>query len=642
MSVTSYNGKILRIDLSTKKASIEEKDWIFYRSLLGGRGIISHFLLNELPQGIDPLGKDNKLIFATSVMTGVPIPGFGRHSAGAKSPLTNGYGEAQAGGYWGAELKFAGYDAVIIEGQAAAPTYIWIHDAHIEFLDAGQIWGMEIADAKEAIINDVGEKKLRALLIGQAGENLVRFAGISSDLNHFHGRTGMGAVMGSKNLKAVAVRGTGKMDFADKEKLQEFARYFRDNYEENADNKAHAKYGTSPYYFNANAAGSLPTRNFRSGFFEGADTMGLEKMHELMKIKTDGCYGCTLRCKQVFEAEEPYKIDSRYGGPEYETIASFNSVVGVDNLYAAAKAHELCNKYGLDTVSTGVVVAFAMECFEHGLIDKAETGGIELSFGNEQAMLQMIDNIAWRKGFGDVLAEGTRRAAAKMGKGAEKYAMHVKGQEFAMAEPRAKFGVGLAYAVSPTGADHLQHEHDGAFDAALTGYSHDAEEASVFLQKAYPLGILEPVPSLDLGPEKVRLFTYLQHYWSLFDSLDLCIFTFAPVRTFSISQLPEMVKAATGWDTNLWELIKTGQRATTLTRCFNIKHGKTKEDDRLPDRLFEPLEDGPLQGSKMDRDEFERALPLYYEMMGWDRNTGIPTTGTLHELAIGWADQHVR
>lgn len=642
MSITSFNGKILRIDLSTNAVSVEEKDWVFYRTLVGGRGIISHYLLKELAKGVDPLGEDNKLIFTTSVMTGVPIPGFGRHSAGAKSPLTNGYGEAQAGGYWGAELKFAGYDAIILEGKSSKPVYVWINEGKVEIIDAQKIWGMEIADAKEAIIDDMGEKRLRALLIGTAGENLVRFAGISSDLNHFHGRTGLGAVMGSKNLKAVAVRGSGKLCFADKDRVQEFARYFRDNYEHNADNKSHAKYGTSPYYFNANAAGSLPTRNFKFGFFEGADTVGLEKMHELMKVRTDGCYGCTLRCKQVFQAEEPYKIDSRYGGPEYETIGSFNSMVGVDNLYAAAKGHELCNKYGLDTVSTGVVIAFAMECFEQGLIDKDDTGGLELAFGNEHAMLQTIENIASREGFGDVLAEGTQRAAEKIGKGAEKYAMHVKGQEFAMAEPRAKFGVGLAYAVSPTGADHLQHEHDGAFDPALTGYSHDAEDASVFLKNVYPIGILEPVPSLDLGPEKVRLFTYLQHYWSLFDSLGLCIFTFAPVRTYSISQLPDMVKAATGWDTSLWELMKVGERATTLTRCFNIKQGKTKKDDTLPDRLFEALEDGPLQGSKMDRGEFEKSLSLYYEMMGWDRDMGIPTEGRLYELAIGWANEHVR
>ena len=638
----SYNSKILRVDLSTYKISTIEKDWVFYRTYFGGRGIISYYLINEIPNDCDPFSPQNKLIFSTSVMTGIPVPGFGRHSAGAKSPLTGGYGESQAGGFWGAELKFAGFDAVIIEGKAKTPVYIWINDGKVEIRDAKKIWGMETADAKETIIEELGEKRLKALLIGIAGENLVRIAGISSDLNHYHGRTGLGAVMGSKNLKAVAVRGTGKLEFENKDKLIGFAKFFKENFIHSADNKGHSKYGTSPYYFNANTAGSLPTRNFRSGYFEGAEKMGLEKMHEELKIKTKGCYACSLKCKQVFSSKEPYKIDSRYGGPEYETIAAFNSTVGVDSLYAAAKAHEICNKYGLDTVSTGVVIAFAMECYENGILTKKDTGGMDLSFGNEESMLKLLEDIAHRNGIGDILAEGVEKAAKVFGKGAERFAMHVKGQEFAMAEPRAKFGVGLAYAVSPTGADHLQHEHDGAFDPVLTGYSHDVDEASVFLKHIYPIGIIEPVESLYLGPEKVRLFTYLQHYWSLFDSLDLCIFTFAPVRTFRINHLVEMVKAATGWETSLWELFKVGERATTMTRVFNIKHGKTRKDDKLPERMFEPIEGGALKGTKMDKKEFKDSLRLYYEMMGWDGNTGIPTTGRLHELAIGWADQHIK
>jgi len=241
-----YNKKILRINLSTKKVSLVEKDWVFYRTYFGGRGIISYFLINELSKDTDPLGPENKLIFSTSIMTGAPIPGFGRHSAGAKSPLTNGYGEAQAGGYWGAELKFAGYDALIIEGKAKDPVYIWINDGKVEIKDAGKLWGIEIADAKEKIIDEVGKKRLRALIIGVAGENMVRVAGISSDLNHYHGRTGLGAVMGSKNLKAIAVRGTKKPEFADKEKIVQLAQYFKENYRYNADNKAHSIYGTSP------------------------------------------------------------------------------------------------------------------------------------------------------------------------------------------------------------------------------------------------------------------------------------------------------------------------------------------------------------------------------------------------------------
>ncbi len=634
-----YNGKILRVDLTSGKVATEEKDRTFYRTYIGGRGIIAYFLLNEVPAGTDALGEANKLIFATSVMTGSPLPGFSRHSAGAKSPLTGLFGESQAGGYWGVELKFAGYDALIVEGKADKPVYIWINDGKVEIRDASRLRGMDTADAKEALIEELGEKRLKSLIIGKAGENLVRIAGIASDVTHYHGRTGMGAVMGSKNLKAIAVRGTGKPEFADAATLKKLARWFADNYEDNADNSAHHKYGTSPYYFNANVAGSLVTRNFDSGHFEGADDVGLEKMHELLKIKTHGCYACPIRCKQVFQADKPYKIDPRYGGPEFETIASFNSACGVNDKYVAAKAHELCNRYGLDTVSTGVAIAFAMECYENGILTKEDTDGVELKFGNADAMLDMIERIASREGLGDTLAEGVKRAAAKIGKGAEKYAMHVKGQEFAMAEPRAKFGVGLAYAVSPTGADHLQHEHDGAFDPALTGYSHDAEEAGVFLQGIYPLGILEPVESLYLGPEKVRLFFYLQNYWSLFDTLDLCIFVFKPVRTFKIPQLVDMVSAVTGWETSLWELMKVGERATTMARCFNVIHGATREDDTLPDRMFEPLKGGPLAGKKMDREEFERSLPLYYEMMGWDRDTGIPTEGKLYELGIGWLSE---
>jgi len=637
-----YNGKMVRVSLSTGKIAVEEKDWLFYRTYMGGRGIISYFLLNEVPADSDPLSEQNKLICATSVMTGSAIPGFGRHSVGAKSPLTNLYGESQAGGYWGAELKRAGFDALIVEGKAAKPVYLWINDGKVEIKDAAALWGRDTADVQEQLAEALGEKRLRALIIGKAGENMVRVAGIAADVTHYHGRTGMGAVMGSKNLKAIAVRGTQGLQFADPDKIKQLAQWFSERFKDNADNKAHNQYGTSPYYWNANFAGSLPTRNFNSGYFEGAEKLSLEETHKLLKIKTSGCYACPVRCKQIFQDEEPYKIDPRYGGPEYETIAAFNSTCGVDDVRAAAKAHELCNRYGLDTVSSGVIIAFAMECYENRLITKEDTEGIDLSFGNAEGMLTMLEKMAAREGFGDVLAEGVKRAAEKIGKGAQQYAMHVKGQEFAMAEPRAKFGVGLAYAVSPTGADHLQHEHDGAFDPNLTGYSHDAEDASVFLQGVFPLGILEPVESLYLGAEKVRLFTYLQHYWSLFDTLDLCLFMFAPVRTFRIPQLVEMVRAVTGWETSLWELMKVGERSTTLTRAFNVRHGATKEDDKLPGRMFEGLKGGPLSGSKMDRAEFEKSLPLYYEMMGWDKENGVPQPAKLYELSIGWVCDHIR
>lgn len=635
-----YNGKIIRINLSDRTIKIEEPGVRFFRTYLGGRGIIVHYLLKEVPAGADPFGDKNKLVFAASVITGAPLAGLGRQSIGAKSPLTGLYGESESGGFWGPELKFAGYEALIVEGRSASPVYIWIHDERIEIRDAGRLWGKETGETLDLLQEELGDKRIRTLMIGPAGENLVRIAGVCHDLTHYHGRTGMGAVMGSKKLKAVVVRGTGKLKFADPDRLKELAKWFSDNFRDNADNRGQNNHGTSDYYFNAQAAGSLPTLNFTAGHFE-AIRYTIDEMHAKLKIKTDGCYACPVRCKQVFSAESPYKIDPRFGGPEFETLAAFGSMCGVAQMEAGPKGHELCNRLGLDTVSTGATIAFAMECFKNGILTKEDLGGLSLSFGNAEAMLKMIEMIAYRQGFGDTLAEGCARAAVKIGKGAERFAMHVKGQEFAMAEPRSKFGLGLAYALSPTGADHLQHEHDGAFDSALTGYSHSADDPSIFVKTLFPMGMLEPVKGLSMGWEKVRLFTYLQHYWSLFNCLDICIFTFEPVRTFKVNHLVDIVKAVTGWDTSLWELMKAGERATTLTRCFNLKHGLKPEDDRLPDRLFEGLEAGFLKGSKLDRQEFEKAVRLYYEMMGWDGESGVPTEGKVYELGMAWANQEL-
>ena len=636
-----YNGKILRINLFTSDVKVEEPGEKFFRKYLGGRGIISYFLLKEIPKGADPLGKENKIIFSTSIATGAPVPGFGRHSIGAKSPLTGFYGESESGGFWGPELKFAGFEAIIVEGNSPKPVYISIKNEKVEIKDAAHLWGKETGDADDLIKQELEDKKVKTLIIGPAGENLVRFSGIAHDLTHYHGRTGMGAVMGSKNLKAVVVRGTNKLEFANSEKLRGIARFFAQNFKNNADNHGQHNHGTSDYYFGAQAAGSLPTKNFTTGYFDELD-YDADELHAKLKIRNDGCYACPVRCKQVFASEEPYKIDPKYGGPEFETLAAFGSLCGVSDMFAGPKAHELCNRLGLDTVSTGVVISFAMECYEKGIITKEDLDGLELTYGNTEAMLKMVEMISSRKGFGDILAEGAKRAAEKIGKGAQKYAMHVKGQEFAMAEPRAKFGVGLGYAVSPTGADHLQHEHDGAFDPALTGYSHSTDDSNVFLRALYPMGLLDTVPSLSLGGEKVQLFTYLQHYWSLFNSLDICIFVFEPVRTLKVNHLVDIIAAVTGWDTSLFELMKTGERATTLARSFNIKHGLTREDDNLPDRLFSGLEGGVLKGAKMDREEFEKSLTLYYEMMGWDRKNGVPLEGKLFELGIGWVNKKLR
>jgi len=607
-----YNGKILRVDLSNKKISTEEPDDTFYRRYMGGRGFIGHYLLNELKPGIDPLGPDNKMIFATGVITGGRIGGSGRNSAGAKSPLTNGYGEAEAGGYWGPELKRAGYDGVIFEGKSEKPVYLWISDKGPELRDAGHLWGKTTLETQEAIQAELGDRNIKTALIGPAGEKLSRLACILNDITHAYGRTGLGAVMGSKNLKGVVVRGKNPPAVADNAKIKEMVKWINENY-----SKGFQDVGTAGGVMGLNANSGLPTRNFRDPNFEGAEAISGQTMRDTILIGRDTCYACPVKCKRVVKVDEPYKVDPAYGGPEYETIGSLGSCCGVDNLAAIAKGNEICNAYSLDTIGVGTTIAFAMECFENGIITKKGTDGIELKFGNADAMVKMVGMIARREGIGDLLADGSMRAGEKIGKGASEFAMHVKGQEFPMHEPRWKQGMGLGYAVSPTGADHMQSIHDGG----------SGEHPGGLLR----LGVLEGLPSCDLGPGKVRMFAYQQHWNSFGNCAGLCVFL-----PYSYNQQAEIVQAITGWDVTTWELMKVGERGTTMARAFNVREGFTKADDNFPKRMHEAFTSGPLEGVAVGEDRLEEAKSVYYDMMGWDRETGVPTRGKLQELDIEW------
>ena len=619
-----YNAKILRVDLSRREVSVEEPEEIIYRKYLGGGALASYYLLKELKPGIDPFSAENILVFATSVVCGTPCAGSSRFTVAAKSPLTGGYGEAEAGGWWGPELKFAGYDAVVVTGRAERPVYLWIHDGDVQIRDARLIWGMFPGDAQEAIREELGDPRVRVALIGPGGEKLVRYACILNELKHANGRTGMGAVMGSKNLKALAVRGTKKLELHDRDGIKEIARWVAENYERQPGSLHDL--GTARGIIPLNQRGILPTHNFISGVFDQAEEISGERMKETILTGRESCYACPIRCKRQVRIDEGnYRVQPEYGGPEYETIASFGSLCCIGDLKAISKAHELCQKYTLDTISTGTTVAFAMECYEKGIIDKDDTGGIEISFGNKDAMLAMIEKIARREGFGDVLAEGVMRAARKIGKGAEEFAQHVKGQELPLHEPRGKTGLGLAYALSPTGADHCEAAHDPIF-----------EMPGKWLQSVAPLGILEPVESLDLGPKKVRLFMYLQQIFNLYNSLGMCNFVGIPFGPLPLGKLVDCVKAVTGWDTSLWELLKVGERAGAMARFFNDREGFSNEDDTLPERCFSPLQGGPLNGSRIDKKEFRQAIRSYYQMAGWDPDTGIPTKAKLEELDLGW------
>jgi aldehyde:ferredoxin oxidoreductase len=628
-----YNGKILHIDLSSMKMRVEEPDELFYRTYLGGGGVASYYLLKNLKPGVDPLSPDNVLVFASNVISGVPIAGMTRYTVAAKSPLTGAFGEAEAGGYWGPELKSAGYDAVVIGGRAAKPSYLWIHDGKVELRSAEKLWGLETGPAQEKIREEVKEKRARVAIIGPAGENLVRFACVVNELKHANGRTGMGAVMGSKNLKAIAVRGNSKPEVKDVERFLELAKSLTDQINTHGPNKVLRKMGTPNLVMALNTQGILPTRNFHAGVFEGAEKISGEKMTETILRTEEGCYACAVRCKRAVEvADGPYATSPLYGGPEYETLGSLGSLLCIDDLAAIAKGNELCNRYTLDTISAGVAIGFAMECYENGILTQEDTEGIEFRFGNADAMIKGLEWIAFRKNrLGDLLAEGVKIAAEKIGKGSEKYALHVKGQELPMHDPRGKTGQGLSFAVSPTGADHVEAPHDTPFAAP-----------GPMLSRIAPLGLLEAVPTRDFGPKKVRNYTYLQFVWSLYNSLGVCNFVAGPVWALPLNKLVEVVSAVTGWETSLWELLKAGERTVTMARVFNLREGFGRKDDTLPDRLLEPLESGPLQGKGIDRQEFEEALTQFYEAMGWDPKEGVPTRGKLAELNLYWLDEYLK
>ncbi len=616
-----YTGKILRVDLTKRKIEIETRDDSFYRTYLGGRGMVAYYLLNELSRGIDALSPENILIFAAGPLTGAAVSGQGRNGAGAKSPLTDGFGNAEGGGYWGAELKRAGFDGLLITGRADKPVYLWIKDDRAEIRDASHLWGKTTGQTEDAIHAELNDRAIRTALIGPAGENLVRFAAIVNDRSHFVGRNGLGAVMGSKNLKGIAVRapqGKPKMEIANPADAQALAKWMGAHLDLVAGLHEH---GTARILRSLSKAGGLPSFNFRDGHFDANEKITGQTMSATILVKKETCYACVVRCKRVVQVKESAHgaIDPLYGGPEYETIAGFGSLEGIDDLVAVAKASELCAAYGLDSISTGNAIAFGMECFERGLISSKETEGVELEFGNARAMLQMVEKITRREGLGNLLAEGVARAGKRIGRGAEEFAIHAHGQEVPMHEPRLKHALGVGYAVSPTGADHNHNLHD-------TYYTKEVRE----LGELDPQ-ITRPLPANDLSADKVRMLVAQTNWMHLWDSAVMCQFL-----PYSVEQMTHLMNAVTGWGANLKEYLRIGERAATLARVYNLREGWALRDDTLPKRFFEPFASGPLAGTALARDQFAAATREYYRQMGWDEN-GVPTGEKLRELGVEWA-----
>ncbi len=617
-----YNGRILHVDLTSGTLTVEEPSEAFYRKHLGGQGIGMYFLLKESPGGVDPLSPDSILAITLSVVTGAPISGQSRVMVNAKSPLTGSIGDAQAGGFWPAEAKAAGFDAIIVKGKAEKPVYLWLHDGEAELRDATHLWGQVTGDVDAAIREELGDPKIQVMQIGPAGEKLVRYACIINMANRAAGRTGMGAVMGSKNLKAIAVRGQKKPPIADRKALTALAKWGAKHFPE-SDIYGMGLFGTAEVLSPQHKAGGLPTRNWSSGVFEGFESLDGSTMSETILKERDTCYACVVRCKRVVEITEgPYTVDPLYGGPEYETLATFGSYCGVSDLAAVSKANEISNMYGIDTITAGATIAWAMDCFEQGIITAQDTGGIELRYGSAEAMVTMTELIAKREGFGDLLAEGMTQAASRFGPEAEKLVTAVKANPLPAHMPEVKRSLALIYAVNPYGADHQSHEHDPSY--------------ADYPERMAELGLMDPQPDDVLNEEKVRYSMVTQQLYSALNTIGVCQFVWGPSwQLYGPGQLVEMVRSVTGWDITLQELVTAGERALNMMRAFNAREGFTRADDNLPPKLFEPLEGGPSDGIAITEEELAFALTTYYDMCGWD-SEGRPTRAKLEELGIAW------
>ncbi len=623
-----YTGKILQVDLSHQKVEIEETDEAFYRSYLGGRGIGYHYLMQDVPAKIDPFSPENILVLATGVMTGAPLPAACRFAAVGKSPLTGTAAESEAAGFFGPELKMAGFDAIVFRGQAEKPVYLWVTGGKAQIKDARHLAQLGAREVEDAIRDEMGSRKIRVAQTGLAGMNRVRFANITNNLGHFNGRCGLGALMGSKNVRAVAALGTEKLEYHDSAFLRETAQHYAATFKNNPAGEALYVYGTTAFPEILSAAGALPVDNFRRSALEDSSAVSGDTYNEILLQKRKGCYACPIRCKRGIALEDPkYGVDARYGGPEYETISALGTNLNILDLKAIAKGNEICNRYCLDTISSGMTIAFACECFHKGHITTADTDGLELRFGDADLMIRLLELIARRQGFGDLLAEGSLRLAKKWGVADQPCLLAVKGQEISMHDPRIKVGVGMGFAVSPYGADHMTAAHDNVF----------VDAKSFALNSAKPLGIYEPMPATEISAAKVCNYKILENFWRTLDALGLCVFGYAPRGVMPIETMVKCLTAITGWEASLFELMRAGERGTLVARAFNSREGFSIDDDRLPQRLFDPKPDGAHAGEQIFAEaDFNDAIRLYYEMIGCDPQSGRPHRGKLLELGLEW------
>jgi aldehyde:ferredoxin oxidoreductase len=603
-----YAGKVAFVDLTSGQVTKESFPERVYRSLIGGVGLGAKVLHERMRAGIDPLGPENMLGFLSGLLVGTATPMATKYMVVTKSPLTHTWGDANSGGLLGSELKAAGFDGIFFTGTAAKPIYVFINDDDIEIRNATHLWGKNTRETVEAIIHEIGDKRVRIACIGPSGENRSLISSIITDDGRAAARSGVGAVMGSKNLKAVAIRGTGSIEIAESSRLNQLRSdtlaHLRD-----VDHLPFLKMlsgpGTCGVPLGLVPAGAAPIKNW--------SLIGKEAFPDYVKIagenivkfqlKKAGCGNCPINCSGMVSVKEgPYATEGRK--PEYETIAAFGTMLLNSSAESIIKANDICDRYGFDTISAGTALAFAMECFENGIIGRKETGDIELTWGNPSAILAMLEKIGRREGFGDVLADGVERAAKRIGRGTEKYAIHIHGQEPGFHDPRAFALRGLGYIVNPAPGRHM------------------ISMASIRLEGEGQLGIypeLQRPEGDDESEKRGKIHALAASYSQAFVNSGMCLFALSAGSKFP---LVEFICAATGWDFTAAEAIAAGKRSLTLQQAFNIREGFTAKDFNIPDRIARPPAMGPFTGRLIDFDALRRS---YYKAMGWEPENGSPS-----------------
>ncbi len=617
-----FTGVLLRVDLTLNTIEKVQMPEDFYRTYMGGSAIGAYFLLKELSGATDAFDAKNIITIATGVATGAAVSGVSRCCVTALSPETGGAGDTQLGGSIGPMIKRAGYDAVVITGKAKEPSYLLVEGDKVEIRQANHLWGKTILDTHDALTDEHGKKNISILQCGPAGENLIRFSCLMGDLNDAAGRGGMGAVFGSKNLRALVVKGSGIVEFQDMESMKALAKQASVRMKGSGFPEILQKLGTPGVLGPQAEGGNLATHNFSRSWHQDYLKLHGASYEKQISSGSTTCFGCIVGCRKKVKADTPWPVTDRLGGPEFETLGLLGSNLDITDPIAVAKANELCNNYGLDTISTGGVASYLFECLEKGILSKADCDGKELGFNDPEGLFWLIEKIVNRQGIGDTLADGLVSAVKKLGEKTAPFAIHVKNKVPAVHMAQVKPSLALMYSVCPNGADHMSNEHDWLL-------SSQAEVSK-------GLGILGGGDLSCADLNKVRMTAYSQYYYSLLDSLCLCMFVWGCGSLFTYRDLEALIKSATGWESTMFELMKAGERRVTMLRQINSRQGFTKEDDILPKRLFDALPDGPAKGRSVDAKEWPVMVEHFYEIMGWDKETGNPKKGKLRELGLDW------